>query len=130
MAILAHAHAGGGVPSWAMKTAVNAVAPIEPFKLFARIEKRVIEYGQLNPSQRGAAFVNSNSSHHHGQSEQSSRPAGLSQLGYACFWPEGGGHVGHKAPGSKADTVSAERDINKPSAGNRNGEITPEFIES
>ncbi len=108
MAILAHAHAGGGIPAWAMKTAVNAVAPIEPFKLFARIEKRVEEYCQLNPSQRGAAFVNSNSSNHHGPSGQSSRPAGLSQLGYACFWPEGGGHVGHKAPEIKPDTVSVE----------------------
>jgi len=110
MAILAHAHAGGGVPAWAMKTAVNAVAPIEPFKLFSRIEKRVEDYCQLNPSQRGAASVNSNSSNHHGPSVQSSRPAGLSQLGYACFWPEGGGHVGHKAPESKADTISVEGD--------------------
>lgn len=86
MAILVHADPGGGVPQWAMKTAMNAVAPIEPFKLFYNIDARV---AQFKSSSQTAAFASQ------GRTE---RPAGLSQLGYACFWPNGGGRVGHVEP--------------------------------
>ncbi len=81
IAILAHANPGGGIPQWAMKTAVNAVAPIEPFKLFHRIDARVCAFSGNN--EQKADMVNSfpqNSGRH-------KKPAGLSQLGYACFWP-------------------------------------------
>jgi len=86
MAILVHADPGGGVPQWAMKTAMNAVAPIEPFKLFYKIDERV---AQFKSSSKTADFASQ------GRTE---RPAGLSQLGYACFWPNGGGRVGHVVP--------------------------------
>ena len=58
----------------AMKTAINAVAPIEPFKLFYKIEKGVI--------------AKSIKADHYDETDfHQNRPAGLSQLGYACFWP-------------------------------------------
>ncbi len=85
-----------------MKTAVNAVAPIEPFKLFSRIEEKVIAYSNtLPPLGQRAEVVNSgpgsaSSSSSSLSGGRSSRPAGLSQLGYACFWPNGGGRIGQK----------------------------------
>ena len=75
MAILAHADPGGGIPQWAMKTAVNAVAPIEPFKLFHKINTNVCACANNKKE-----FVNN-------LSGDRQKPAGLSQLGYACFWP-------------------------------------------
>ena len=65
-----------------MKTAVNAVAPIEPFKLFHKIEQRVIASKKDRESR--AQNVSSIAG-------RSSKPGGLSQIGYACFWPNGGG---------------------------------------
>lgn len=73
-ALLAHVNPGGGIPHWAIKTVVSALLPIEPFKLFYKIDTRVNTLG--------------NSVRENTQSfGQSSRPAGLSQMGYACFWP-------------------------------------------
>lgn len=96
MAILAHADPGGGIPQWATKTAINAVAPIEPFKLFHRIDKRVAHYIENRPPQQDRIdFV-------HSTQGRSPRPAGLSQLGYCCFWPSGGGKVGHVEPVSSS----------------------------
>lgn len=92
VAILAHANPGGGIPQWAMKTAVNAVAPIEPFKLFYKINERVLHFISQRPSDTSRSDVL------HPHSGRSQRPAGLSQLGYACFWPDGGGRVGHPEP--------------------------------
>lgn len=82
-AILAQGSPGGNLPSWACKAAVNAIVPIEPFKLFYNIEKG-IKQADLD-SASNAIPSSSNSS------ERSSKPGGLSQLGYACFWPNGGG---------------------------------------
>jgi len=101
VAILAHAHAGGGIPQWAMKAAVNAMAPIEPFKLFSRIEEQVIAYSIKFPAadQRRENVDNTiHTTTTTTMTDQSSRPAGLSQLGYACFWPNGGGGIGQKKP--------------------------------
>lgn len=79
------------ITAQAAKTAINAVAPIEPFKLFHRIgenAKRIV------PPLEKTEMVNT-------LTGRSGRPAGLSQLGYACFWPSGGGpmegvlHHGH-----------------------------------
>jgi len=83
--LLAHADPGGDVPPWAMKTAINALAPIEPFKMFYRIEKgiRDMKKNSLSPSSSSIEMVSS--------SPSCKRPGGLSQLGYACFWPNGGG---------------------------------------
>jgi len=62
-----------------MKSAVNTLAPIEPFKLFHKIEKGA----QLTRPPPETSFVS--------KGKRSSRPGGLSQMGYACFWPNGGG---------------------------------------
>jgi len=85
----------------AAKTAINAVAPIEPFKLFHRIG----EYSsRIVPPLEKTEMV-------HAVTGRSCRPAGLSQLGYACFWPSGGGltegvlhhgHPDHTEPGEHA----------------------------
>lgn len=78
-AMIAHANPGGNLPNWAMKSAVNTLAPIEPFKLFHKIEKGA----QLTRPPPVTSFVS--------KGNRSSRPGGLSQMGYACFWPNGGG---------------------------------------
>ena len=84
---MAHCRPGGGLPDWATKTAVKALAPIEPFKLFHKINDQVIR-----ESERLERFVR--------ESEEmkskmppgrSYRPGGFAQIGYACFWPNGGG---------------------------------------
>lgn len=88
----------------AVKTAVNTCAPIEPFKLFARIDQRVKDYVQSRPYQpHRADFVNDT----HGG--RTTRPAGLAQLGYACFWEDGGGKVGLAEPvSSSMENIVAE----------------------
>lgn len=82
MAILAQADPGGGLPPWAIKTAINAVAPIEPFKLFHRIDANVSTF-RKSAGYKETNMVNS--------VPGKCKPAGLSQLGYACFWPRGAG---------------------------------------
>lgn len=74
MAILAHAKPGGDIPIWAMHTAMNAVAPIEPFKLFYKINQNVMTWSNNKTNQVENV-------------SDKRKPAGLSQLGYACFWP-------------------------------------------
>ena len=86
IALIAHANPGGGVPKWAAKTAVNALAPIEPFKLFQKINTCVQRnQPQLRQRLQEAEMVSSL------PGGRSPRPAGMAQLGYACFWPNGGG---------------------------------------
>ena len=83
---MAHANPGN-VPQWAAKTAVNALVPIEPFKLFHKINENVKRnQPQLRERLHQAEMVGSNL-----PKGKSSRPAGMAQLGYACFWPNGGG---------------------------------------
>jgi len=89
IAIVAHANPGRGLPEWATKAAVNALAPIEPFKLFHKINEKVIHnQPQLRERVEEAKTVSTMS-----PSGRSSRPGGISQLGYACFWPDGGGKI-------------------------------------
>lgn len=84
IALIAHANPGNDVPGWACKTAVNALAPIEPFKLFHKINTAVTQCRpQLAHDLKEICQV--------GSGGRSSRPGGLSMLGYACFWPKGGG---------------------------------------
>ncbi|MGK3757200.1 MAG: hypothetical protein ACI8RD_009514 [Bacillariaceae sp.] len=67
------------------------MAPIEPFKLFHKINERVIhDQPQLRERIKEEAETTA--------STRSSRPGGISQLGYACFWPEGGGKVESDIP--------------------------------
>ena len=70
----------------ASKAALNTVVQIEPFKMFYKIEKGIKEakYGKVKPEKSISASKISN---------QSSHPAGLSSLGFACFWPNGGGLI-------------------------------------
>lgn len=98
-ALLAHANPGGGIPHWALKTVVSALLPIEPFKLFYKIDNRV---NALSDSLK--EMVDSLPSY-------SSRPAGLSQMGYACFWPAGENDIkGEESvnSGSSTDIVHIE----------------------
>jgi hypothetical protein len=85
-----------------MKTAVNAVAPIEPFKLFHKINERVQHFVSQGSSQ---TTMNSMTQLLNGRSQ---RPAGLSQLGYACFWPDGGGRIGQSDAMPQPDEGSSD----------------------
>ncbi|KAL3802102.1 hypothetical protein HJC23_010858 [Cyclotella cryptica] len=75
--MLAHANPGGGLPQWAMTTAVNAVVQIEPFKLFHNINEGVSKYSEppstVSPSHQ-LASINS-------LPGRSNKPAGLAQGG-------------------------------------------------
>jgi len=85
--LLSHANPGGGLPQWAMNTAVNGAVQIEPFKLFHKINEGVRDYEPPAPSQsmsHTTATVG-------GLPGRSNKPAGIAQLGYVCFWPDGGG---------------------------------------
>ena len=89
---MAHANPGAGVPQWAVKTAVNALAPIEPFKLFHKINHNVNKSRpQLREKLEQVEMVGSTL-----PDGRSARPAGMAQLGYACFWPNGGGRFERK----------------------------------
>jgi hypothetical protein len=86
--IVAHANPGGGLPQWAAKTAVNALAPIEPFKLFHKINENVKRNQPQIRERLAEAEMVSNV-----PPGRTPRPGGMAQLGYACFWPKGGGIV-------------------------------------
>jgi len=77
--ILIHADPGGNIPHWACKKVVGCLAPIEPFKLCHRVNEGV---KRARPSRRAIPVQ---------AGGRSGAPAGLAQLGYACFWPKGGG---------------------------------------
>jgi hypothetical protein len=60
--------------------------PIEPFKLFHKINENVKrKQPQLRERLQQAEMVSTL------PPGRSPRPAGMAQLGYACFWPNGGG---------------------------------------
>ena len=81
-ALIAHANPGHDISPWMCRLAVNNLVPIEPFKLFHKINKHAQVYKQsdLDRTQMVKALPG-----------RSNRPAGMSQMGYACFWPNGGG---------------------------------------
>ena len=111
--IISHASPGRDVPGWAMKTAVNALAPIEPFKLFNKINEGVKRaLPTLQQPLEATEMVSVSAG-------RSNRPAGMAQLGYACFWPEGGGPVENfgnqeqgeiKSPGTKQKKAQSRED--------------------
>ena len=84
--IVAHANPGGDIAPWAVKTAVNALAPVEPFKLCHKINENV---RKSQPKLREISSQADMASSLPGG--RSPRPGGLSQMGYAAFWPKGGG---------------------------------------
>lgn len=98
-AILAHGDPGGNLPLWASKAAVNAVAPIEPFKLFHNIRNGVAKARSSSSSTTSSAASPVSVT-----GGRSSRPGGLSQLGYACFWPNGGGQIESGGGGAEPST--------------------------
>jgi hypothetical protein len=69
----------------ATKTAINAVTPIEPFKLFHKINESVSkakpEIEKLRLERTEVVSVPG----------RSSQPFGMAQIGFAVFWPDGGG---------------------------------------
>ena len=79
------------------KTGMNAVAPIEPYKLFAKINqclaksKPELERLKLERAERASIPGRSN------------QPVGFASIGFAGFWPEGGGLL----PSSSASTTAA-----------------------
>mmetsp|Transcript_61253 Transcript_61253/g.72722 ORF Transcript_61253/g.72722 Transcript_61253/m.72722 type:complete len:620 (+) Transcript_61253:169-2028(+) len=82
--LLAQADPGGGLPAWAVKTAINTLVPIEPFKLMHRIEKGANSV--TIPDETAGDVQTTFVSNMEGLSGVGIR-GGLSQLGYACFWP-------------------------------------------
>jgi hypothetical protein len=87
LTMIAHANPGGNVPAWACKTAVNALVPVEPFKIFQKINEHVKQnQRKLRERLQEAEMVSL-------PGGRSPRPAGIAQLGYACFWPNGGGVI-------------------------------------
>jgi hypothetical protein len=89
IAMLAHGHPGD-VPKWACKTAVNTMAPSEPFKFFHKVNQNV-QRRRLELDQRLDEMGMETEMVSTPPGGPTRRPAGLAQLGYACFWPEGGG---------------------------------------
>ena len=108
--LLAHANPGHDVPQWAMKTAIKSLVPIEPFKLFYKINVAVNscreELAQKVRSLDQAEMVST-------PSGMTRRPAGLAQLGYACFWPHGGGL---EEGSSQSDSSDTQQDEDEPLA--------------
>jgi len=100
--IVAHCRPGGGLPEWATKTAVKALAPLEPFKLFHQINEQVIR-NQDRLQKRVQEVEEVGSSLTPGRT---SRPGGFAQIGYACFWPNGGGKE------EQSDISPAEQSLN------------------
>ena len=92
--LMAHMHTGGSLPDWVIRASVNGLAPVEPFRIMYKIEKGTKEMMKEEEKARknvkkgdtSVAFV----SH---ENEMKKRPGGMSQMGHASFWPEGGGLV-------------------------------------
>jgi hypothetical protein len=102
--IIAHANPGGGLPKWAAKTAVNALAPIEPFKLFHKINENVKQnQPQLRERLKEAEMVSTM------PPGRSPRPGGIAQLGYACYWPKGGGNIENNSNSQSNRQLSQQR---------------------
>lgn len=107
--IIAHCRPGGGLPDWATKTAVKALAPIEPFKLFHKINDQVMR----NEDRLRKLVEEANEAEATSPPGRTSRPGGFAQIGYACFWPKGGGkeeQAGLLSSEQSLDNVSEDRD--------------------
>lgn len=116
--IVAHANPGGGLPKWASKTAVNALAPIEPFKLFHKINENVRRNQPKIRERFAEAEMVSNV-----PPGRTHRPGGMAQLGYACFWPKGGGIV-------EGGITEQSLDATKPSPRGDDGGFDPRKSDS
>ena len=84
----------------AVKTAVGAITPLEPFKLWHSIGENVrkakLEIEKLKLERMEQVSVP-------GRSNQG---VGIAQIGFACFWPNGGGLL----PVTAGNSPSMEND--------------------
>ena len=131
IALLAHASPGKDVPLWACRTAVQSLVPIEAYRLFHKINEGIKQCRPelqeiLNRQQREndddtpiTEMVGNNTGGGRGGSIISRHPAGLAQMGFACFWPNGGGEqelgsssAGQLKPHGQNDDKS--NDVNAP----------------
>lgn len=110
--MLAHASPGSDIPGWAMKTAIKSLVPIEPFRLFYRMNQGILqskneltkEWKRLRDKQDAtngndnneAIEMVTNTLNEAGSEKvlvKNWLPAGVAQMGFACFWPDGGGPI-------------------------------------
>lgn len=96
LCIVAHANPGPDISPYWTRVAVNQLVQIEPFKLFHKINYFAKQYAPSNDDK--VQLVNSSPG-------RSKRPGGLSQMGYACFWPNGGG-LKEEVPLPQNDVIS------------------------
>jgi hypothetical protein len=98
----------------AVKTAVGAVTPIEPFRLYHGINENVQKCKAQLEKIKSKAFEQPDVP---GRSKQ---PVGLALIGFACFWPEGGGLMppspspgnnSQKDPQINMSSTSMEEDV-------------------
>lgn len=74
--------------------AVGILAPIKPFEIIHRIDvgirraRKELELAETKSMETGNIAATSKTNF---EGKRSSKPAGMAQMGYACFWPEGGG---------------------------------------
>lgn len=102
------------------KTAVNAITPLEPFKLFHYINQNV-----LNAKQKLEKFKLERMDQV-SVPGRSNQPVGMAQIGFACFWPNGGGllppGVTTASPSTAVDSSSDSGSI----SGNSTQQLSPE----
>jgi hypothetical protein len=97
--MLSHCNCGRDVPEWAVRAAVGVLAPIKPFEIIHRINvgirksREELERAESNSMATSTTTKATKETETSFAPERSSRPAGIAQMGYACFWPEGGGLV-------------------------------------
>ena len=90
LVMLAHCNCGDDIPEWAVRTAVGVMAPIKPFEIIHRIRVGVKQsHNELLELERKEKTKETAG----GGAGRCNRPAGIAQMGYACFWPTGGGIV-------------------------------------
>ena len=92
--MLSHCNCGRDVPEWAVRAAVGVLAPVKPFEIIYRIDLGIRrareELERREKISRATSMAMTGTTSFAGRS---CRPAGMAQMGYACFWPEGGGLV-------------------------------------
>jgi hypothetical protein len=110
IALLAHASPGKDVPLWACRTAVQSLVPIEAYRLFHKINEGIKQCRpelqeivnrqkqEENYDDPVTEMVGNNTGGGRSGSTISRHPAGLAQMGFACFWPHGGGEQERGGP--------------------------------
>jgi len=99
LVMLSHCNCGRDIPEWVVRTAVGLSAPIKPFEIIHRIDvgirlaREELERAVIKPTATSTTTATTTTTTTTVHPERSSQPAGIAQMGYACFWPEGGGLV-------------------------------------